>query len=78
MQAIPHAPQLVRLVKDVSHPFETMPSQSAQPAVHASTQRLAVHALPVAFGAVAGQALPQAPQFMLVASDVSQPVATDN
>lgn len=77
VHATPHAPQLDAVLSEVSQPFEGTPSQSAQPAAHASTQAPEVHALPVACATPVGQMLPHAPQLVIAVSDVSHPFAAD-
>jgi hypothetical protein len=72
--AIPHDPQLAASVCVlVSHPFATLPSQLAAPAlqvgVHTPTTQAVV---PLAFA----QAVPHVPQFAVVFSEVSHPSIT--
>ncbi len=72
-QAVPHVPQFVSVVSDVSQPLLAFPSQLPNPAAHAGAQTAAVHAV-VPFAFV--HATPQLPQFVVVFSGVSQPVPT--
>src|SRR5204862_421374 len=75
LQALPQVPQLASVVlRLVSQPLPTLPSQLPKPAVQAIWQ-----APPTQLAApfVVEQALPQAPQCeVLVLSVVSQPLAT--
>ena len=73
VQALPHAPQLLRLVFVLaSQPFERFPSQLPDPELHAGAQAPTVQVVePFGFA----QALPHVPQFDVVLSGVSHPVA---
>ena len=74
-QTVPHAPQLAASVPmAVSQPLLTGPAQWAKPAWHVVTAHVPAAQLVVAWGNA--QALPHAPQFVLVVSGDSQPVAT--
>jgi hypothetical protein len=67
-----HSPQLLMFVCVlVSQPFAGLPSQFPEPALHAGTHTPPVQAV-VPFEFV--QPAPQAPQFVVVVSDVSQPL----
>jgi hypothetical protein len=72
-QTVPQAPQLFTSVsRVVSQPLGPLPSQLPQPAVHDGTQAPLVQAvLPCALA----QAVPQAPQFVVVVSGASHPSA---
>src|SRR5262249_8474570 len=61
--------------RSTSQPFTGSPSQSPNPALQATPQAPLTH-LPTALGAIAAQALPQAPQLARsLASCASQPLA---
>jgi hypothetical protein len=69
-QTLPHVPQFVTLVIEVSQPLAGLPSQSEYPVLHVGTQ--------VPDGQVCDplefvQVLPQAPQLEVLSIDVSQP-----
>lgn len=72
LHTVPHAPQLLVVLRFVSQPLFALPSQFAKPAAHEGTQSPLVHAVvPLAFE----HAMPQPPQFDVVVTAVSQPVA---
>ena len=71
-QSMPQPAQSVSVLRLVSQPLFTLPSQLPQPAAHAGTHTPPVHAVvPLAFV----QAIPHEPQFAVVVKDVSQPLA---
>jgi hypothetical protein len=73
-QTNPHPPQLVVVVRLVSHPFAVFPSQFAKPVLHAAIKQSPFEHCIVAFGAV--QTTPQFPQLFTVKFIfVSQPLA---
>jgi hypothetical protein len=71
VQAIPHAPQSVAVVRAVSQPFAWVASQLSNPAL----QDPMAQAEPTHAGAALGKAqtVPQAPQFEVVDRSASQP-----
>jgi hypothetical protein len=74
LQTLPHAPQLeVELRTFVSQPFDGLPSQSLNPALHEATWHVPLPQVAVAFGSE--HATPHAPQLPSVFSAVSQPFA---
>jgi hypothetical protein len=77
LQVFPHPPQLPgSAVVGVSHPFETIPSQSAQPLSHTPTAQAPAAHPDDAWG-TAGHIRPQLPQlFGSAARLTSQPSAT--
>jgi len=58
--AWPHVPQLAGCDKSVSQPFDAMPSQSANPALHDAMVQLPMVQFDVAWGRL--HTLPQLPQ----------------
>jgi len=56
----------------ISQPFEAVPSQSPYPELHPTTAQAPVAHVAVAFGRAQG--IPQAPQFVSVATSVSHPL----
>lgn len=70
-QVVPHAPQSVTVRSDVSQPFDTRPSQSAKPVLHAMISQAPVEQLPAPFAGA--QDTPHAPQLVVVFSVRSQP-----
>ena len=72
----PQDPQLFgSLLKSVSHPFAPIPSQFPKFGLQEKLQAPPPQFPLVAFGAEAGQTIPQPPQFeLLLESGVSQPV----
>lgn len=74
LQALPHVPQLVIVVRSVSQPFDALPSQFPQSGLQVMPQLPEAH---VAVPFVVLQALPQALQCRgLVLMLVSQPLLT--
>jgi hypothetical protein len=72
VQAWPHVPQFVVVLRGVSQPFAGFPSQSPKAPRHVGTQVVPLHAfVPCAFVHV----WPHAPQFAGVLSWVSQPLS---
>jgi hypothetical protein len=68
---LPHAPQLVTLVSDVSQPLLGLPSQSAKPVLQAGTHApFGQVSVPLAFV----QVLPQPPQLLTALVEVSHPL----
>ena len=70
-QVFPQAPQWALLLRRTSQPFSGRPSQSPQPELQLRIRQLPVLQLLLALGRL--QRLPQAAQFVLVLSEVSQP-----
>jgi hypothetical protein len=70
--AIPQEPQSVVERSEVSHPFETSPSQSAHPASHITISHVPVAHDPVA--CTGAQGMPHPPQLIAVLTRVSQPL----
>jgi hypothetical protein len=68
---VPHAPQLLLVVSEVSQPLVALPSQLPHPLLHVPRVQVPVEQLAEAFVRV--QVVPQAPQLLLVVSEVSQP-----
>jgi hypothetical protein len=67
-----HDPHAVTVFSCASHPLLTRPSQLPQPALQLRTAQAPVVHVPVAF---AGEhAVPQLPQFVMLVSEVSQPL----
>ena len=73
-QTLPQLPQLLSVVRSVSQPFATIPSQLPHPAAQVTPHIPMVHNAPVAC-APTGHMLPQVPQFDRVFSGASQPSA---
>jgi hypothetical protein len=73
VHAVPHAPQLVSELREVSQPFVALASQLPKPASHAPRAQAPVAQLAAAFARE--HAVPQLAQFASVVSAVSQPLA---
>jgi hypothetical protein len=70
----PHAPQLARVFRLVSHPLVASPSQFAKPALQVPSWQVPEKHTPAAFGKA--QMVPQEPQFWaLDERSASQPLA---
>jgi hypothetical protein len=71
---VPHTPQLLKLVCVlVSQPLAALPSQFAQPVLHAAISQVPVAQVAVAWARSHGT--PQPPQFVKEVSAVSHPLA---
>jgi hypothetical protein len=70
-QVVPHAPQLVSVVVDVSQPLLSMPSQLAKPVLQLAIPQTPVSQVAAAFARE--QLVPHAPQLLSVRVEVSQP-----
>jgi hypothetical protein len=72
VQAFVQLPQYPTVLSRVSQPLDAEPSQLPHPLLQAPITQLPVAHEPVALAGA--QATPQAPQFVLVLSDASQPL----